>query len=202
MPGLRSPFDWSWAVRTFAIVVGTILALLVLVHFGTLNTGGGWVAVRGPVPPENLSACAAELTSPDQRVRLHARDVLAYVAVECPQQAAEAVAPLVAAFLNSENVKVRASTIKMLGAIGPAAGKFVVEIEANRGSGIAHLDHMIDAALAGVRRPPPKASSGEAYCSLLSRETVELALSTPVEPDWTWASISEGNCATSPRRRR
>jgi hypothetical protein len=169
-------------------------------YFGTLNTGGGWLAIRGPLSPDNLSACAAELASPDERVRLHARDVLAYVAVECPQQTADLLAPLVATFLGSESLKVRATTIEMLGAIGPAAGTFADEIEANRGSSVAHLDHVIDIALAGIRRPAPEASSAEEYCSHLSKEAVEAALSTPAELDWSWENIKDSHCTIWSRR--
>jgi hypothetical protein len=197
---LRTPFDWSWAVRTYVVVACTVLITLALEYFSTVNTGGGWLAIRKPLPPSTLSACIAEMASADERMQVHARNVLAHVAQQCPDTA-DLLAPLVATFLKSKDLRVRVQTIEMLGAIGPPAKAFAHEVEASRGAGIAHVDHVIDIALASIRRTSEESPSAGRYCSHLSRGVVEAALRAPANLDWTWENIEESQCSTWPRAR-
>jgi hypothetical protein len=182
----------------FFILVGVLAGLLIVAYMGTVTIVDEWPWREKALSPARIGACAAEIGSPDERVRLHARDHLVRIAQECPQ-IADLLAPAIAGFLRSDDLRTRASTVEALGTLGPAAQPFEGAVLALRGAGVPNLDHTIDLAVAGIHRAVPHGGDGLPYCSQLSRAAVEAALQAPPPLKWSWATIDQSCCTSSPR---
>jgi hypothetical protein len=188
---------WIGVAGLFLLIVGTLLALLFAAECGSLSSSGGW-AREAALPPRTVSTCVSQLAAGDKLVRAHGRDVLIHVAQECPA-VADLLARPVAALLQDSDMMVRAQTIEGLATLGSAARPYVAQITASRGSGVVHLDHIAETAVARIQNAPPVASDGNAYCSLLSRSAVETAIRTPVRLSWSRQEAYDSDCTTGMR---
>jgi hypothetical protein len=180
----------------FLILAGGMAGLLVLAYLGTITIVDPWPWWERPLPPGRIAACAAEISSSDEHLRLHARDHLIRIAQECPR-IADLLAPPIAEFLRSDDLRVRASTVEALGTLGPAARQFEAAIVALRSTSVPNLDHTIDIAVAAIHEDVPHGGKGLPYCSLLTRAGVEAALKAP-DP-LSWETIEQSRCTSSPR---
>ena len=134
-----------------------------------------------PLPPDAIAAFVADTTSSDQDARLHARDLLVHVASECPT-IADPLAPSLAQFHEDEDPRVRTSTVEALGRLDAPAIGCEHQTERLPGTSVPHLDHTIDIALAGLRRPVSQSEDRRVYCSLMTRDAVQAALGSGIPP--------------------
>jgi hypothetical protein len=198
-PGGAKGGPFHGVVERFLVLSGVLMGLLVVAQLGMITIVDPWPWWERRVPSETITACVAEMSASDQRLRLHGRDVFVHIARECPA-VADLLAPSIARFLHDDDLRVRATTVEALGTLGRAAGPFEPAISALRGSSVPNLDYTIAIALAHIRQDGPATTDGGAYCSMLTRAAVENALNAQMRLSWSWDTVDKSQCAYAPRR--
>jgi len=197
-----TPLQSSWTRFFIVLAVLTVFMVIVLVlRISTMSPNPYYSGWQRPVPSAAISACAAEMLSSDPRVRIHGRDTLTAIALECPA-VAELLTTSIAELLDDDDLHVRATTVESLGRLGPPARRFAPAIESLRGSSVPTLDHTIDIALAGLRREETPPENRQIYCSSLTRDAVQGALQVTVAATWPSdaQSLYDGPCRPFARR--